>query len=33
LEKITASKRIKSVEVGVDEGLGQGARVTKILKG
>jgi hypothetical protein len=33
LEKITASKRIKSVEIGVDEGLGQGARVTKILKG
>jgi 6-pyruvoyltetrahydropterin/6-carboxytetrahydropterin synthase len=33
LEKITVSKRIKSVEVGVDEGLGQGARVTKILKG
>ena len=33
LEKITASKRIKSVEVGVDEGFGQGARVTKILKG
>ena len=32
LEKITASKRIKSVEVGVDEGFGQGARVTKILK-
>jgi 6-pyruvoyltetrahydropterin/6-carboxytetrahydropterin synthase len=33
LGKITASKRIESVEVGVDEGLGQGARVTKILKG
>jgi len=33
LGKITASKRIKSVEIGVDEGLGQGARVIKILRG
>ena len=33
LEKIPVSKRIKSIEIGVDEGLGQGARITKTLGG
>jgi 6-pyruvoyltetrahydropterin/6-carboxytetrahydropterin synthase len=33
LGKINTSKRIKSVEIGVDEGLGQGARITKTLGG
>lgn len=32
LEKITFSKRIKSLEIGVDEGFGQGARVTKTFR-
>ena len=31
LKKITLPKRIKSVEIGVDEGFGQGARVVKTL--
>lgn len=29
LEKITLSKQIESVEIGVDEGFGQGARIQK----
>ena len=29
LEKITLSKQIESIEIGVDEGFGQGARITK----
>lgn len=33
LDKISIFKRVKSIEIGVDEGFGQGAWVSKILKG
>lgn len=29
IEKISPSKQIKKIEIGVDEGFGQGARITK----
>lgn len=32
LEKIPLSKQIESIEIGVDEGFGQGARISKTLK-
>jgi len=32
LEKIPFSKQIESIEIGVDEGFGQGARISKTLK-
>lgn len=32
LKRITFSKRIKSLEIGVDEGFGQGARFTKTFR-
>ena len=33
MEKISPSKRIESIEIGVDEGFGQGARISKTLRG
>lgn len=32
LEKVNFSNRIKSIEIGVDEGYGQGARMKKVLE-
>ena len=32
LEKVSSSRQIESIEIGVDEGVGQGARITKIFE-
>jgi 6-pyruvoyltetrahydropterin/6-carboxytetrahydropterin synthase len=32
LEKISPLKQVKSIEIGVDEGFGQGARITKTFE-
>ena len=33
IKKISSQKQIKSIEIGVDEGFGQGARISKTLRG
>jgi len=33
IKKISLPKHVKSIEIGVDEGFGQGARVSKTLRG
>ena len=33
VEKIPLSKQIESIEIGVDEGFGQGARMSKTFEG
>jgi len=33
IRKISFKKQIKSIEIGVDEGFGQGARISKTLRG